>query len=143
MEYLLSSILDGKAEVGQDYLDAFVIAILGFAIVFCVLVVLMFIIKIMGVAGDKAPSVIAKMPKISFKKKKGEESVETVESAVAEVAADAPKAEGTCGDLLLVNTEEKDAAMIMAIVADSTGTPLNELRFKSIKRIDNDKESEK
>ncbi|MCQ2602698.1 MAG: OadG family protein [Clostridia bacterium] len=139
MEYLLSSILDGKAEVGQDYLDAFVIAILGFAIVFCVLVVLMFIIKIMGVAGDKAPSVIAKMPKISFKKKKGEEVVET---ETAEVS-DAPKAEGTCGDLLLVNTEEKDAAMIMAIVADRTGTPLNELRFKSIKRIDNDKESEK
>ncbi len=140
MEYLLSSILDGKAEVGQDYLDAFVIAIIGFAIVFCVLVVLMFIIKLMGIAGDKAPAVVAKMPKISFKKKKGEEVAE--ETATAEVS-DAPKAEGTCGDLLLVNTEEKDAAMIMAIVADSTATPLNELRFKSIKRIDNDKESEK
>ena len=26
--------------------------------------------------------------------------------------------------------------MIMAIVADATQTPLNELRFKSIKRVD-------
>jgi hypothetical protein len=29
--------------------------------------------------------------------------------------------------------------MIMAIVADSTGTPLNELRFVSIKKVEEEK----
>ena len=35
-------------------------------------------------------------------------------------------------------TDERDAAMIMAIVADQTNTPLNELRFKSIKRVEDE-----
>ena len=48
-------------------------------------------------------------------------------------------AQGTCGELKLINTDERDAAMIMAIVADETNTPLNELRFKSIKRVEEDK----
>ena len=51
----------------------------------------------------------------------------------------APVAAGTCGELKLINTDERDAAMIMAIVADTTGTPLNELRFKSIKRVEEEK----
>lgn len=55
----------------------------------------------------------------------------------ASATTDAPAlANGTCGELKLVNTDERDAAMIMAIVADATQTPLNELRFKSIKRVD-------
>ena len=48
-------------------------------------------------------------------------------------------ANGTCGDLKLINVEERDAAMIMAIVADNLGTPLNELRFKSIKKVEDEK----
>ena len=40
--------------------------------------------------------------------------------------------------LKLINTDERDAAMIMAIVADQTNTPLNELRFKSIKRVEDE-----
>ena len=36
---------------------------------------------------------------------------------------------------LLYDTPDRDAAMIMAIVADQMGKPLNELRFKSIKEV--------
>ena len=35
----------------------------------------------------------------------------------------------------LYDVDDKDAAMLMAIVADKMGKPLNELRFKSIKEV--------
>ncbi len=37
------------------------------------------------------------------------------------------------GELKLTNCSEKDAALIMAIVADNSGIPLENLRFNSIK----------
>lgn len=58
----------------------------------------------------------------------------------AEPAAAAPEAKepapGTFGSVKLYNTQPKTAAMIMAIVADKTNTPINELRFISIKQVD-------
>ena len=44
-------------------------------------------------------------------------------------------APGSAGRLLLHDVEPKTAAMIMAIVADKMGKPLNELRFISIKEV--------
>lgn len=38
----------------------------------------------------------------------------------------------SAGDLELVGTDEKTAAVIMAIVSDKSGIPLNRLQFKSI-----------
>ena len=40
------------------------------------------------------------------------------------------------GSLKLKNCDEKTAAMIMAIVADDSGIPLEELVFKSIKLVE-------
>ena len=57
---------------------------------------------------------------------------ETVREAPA---ADAPKAPGAAGQIKLYNVEPKTAAMIMAIVADKMGKPINELRFISIKEV--------
>ena len=51
-------------------------------------------------------------------------------------ATEAPKAPGSAGQLKLYNVEPKTAAMIMAIVADKMGKPLNELRFISIKEVE-------
>lgn len=39
------------------------------------------------------------------------------------------------GNLKLKNVDEPTAAMIMAIVSDESGIPLQELRFKSIKLL--------
>ena len=50
--------------------------------------------------------------------------------------AELPKAPGAAGQLKLYNVEPKTAAMIMAIVADKMGKPLNELRFLSIKEVE-------
>lgn len=116
-------------------LDALVISAIGFAIVFVVLIILMCIVLLMGLAADKGHVVTDKIP--WFGKKKKEE-----DAAAEETVAEQPLAAGTCGELTLIRTEERDAAMIMAIVADATDTPLNQLRFKRIERLD-DAEVEK
>ncbi len=45
-------------------------------------------------------------------------------------------APGSAGHIKLNNVEPRTAAMVMAIVANKTGKPLNELRFISIKEVD-------
>ena len=56
--------------------------------------------------------------------------------AAAPAAPAAPAAApGTAGELKLYDTDPRDAAMVMAIVADKLGKPLNELRFKSIREV--------
>ena len=52
-----------------------------------------------------------------------------------EYEAIAPAAPGVAGQLKLHDVEPNSAAMIMAIVADKLGKPLNELRFISIKEV--------
>lgn len=55
--------------------------------------------------------------------------------AVIPVPAEPPKssaAPGSAGQVKLYGVEPKTAAMLMAIVANKTGKPLNELRFISI-----------
>ena len=51
------------------------------------------------------------------------------------VQAPVPAAPGSAGKLKLHDVEPKPAAMLMAIVADKMGKPLNELRFLSIKEV--------
>lgn len=46
---------------------------------------------------------------------------------------DSTPAPGSCGSVKLFDVPDKEAAMIMAIVADELETPLNELKFVSIK----------
>ena len=53
-------------------------------------------------------------------------------------AAPVAEAPGTAGELKLYDTDPRDAAMIMAIVADTLGKPLNQLRFISIKEVKDD-----
>ena len=53
----------------------------------------------------------------------------------APAPVEAPAAPGTAGQLKLYDTPPKTAAMLMAIVADKMGKPLNELRFISIKEV--------
>ena len=73
------------------------------------------------------------------KEKKVAAHSDAAKAAIAAVpeapAADAPAAPGTAGKLKLYDVEPKTAAMLMAIVADKMGKPLNELRFISIKEV--------
>ena len=47
-----------------------------------------------------------------------------------------PAAPGSAGQIKIHNVPPKTAAMLMAIVADKLGKPLNELRFISIKEVE-------
>ncbi len=55
--------------------------------------------------------------------------------AQPEVKSEPVKAPGSAGQVKLHNVPPKTAAMLMAIVADKMGKPLNELRFISIKEV--------
>ena len=70
--------------------------------------------------------------------KKGSKAAEAVQTVpAAEPVSEEPKpvAPGSAGELKLHDVEPKTAAMLMAIVADKLGKPLNELRFISIKEV--------
>ena len=70
------------------------------------------------------------------KKKPAKNKQADVPAAV--VPAEAPQkpaAPGSAGQIKLHNVEPRTAAILMAIVADKTGKPLNELRFISIKEV--------
>ena len=61
-------------------------------------------------------------------------------AAAAAAPASAPKAvpalaTGTAGECKLYNVGDREAAMLMAIVANKLGKPLNTLRFKSMKEV--------
>ena len=113
-------------------LDAAVVALLGWAVVFFGLILLMAVVIAMGKV------FMAKDKKAAGKMAAAKEAVASVSVAVPAAAA-APVAEipapGTAGQLKLYDTNPKTAAMIMAIVADKMGKPLNELRFISIKEV--------
>ena len=97
-------------------LDAGIVALLGYAVVFFGLILLMIVVMIMGkifIAKEKKAAVAAPAP--------------------APVEVPKAVAPGTAGELKLHDVEPKTAAMLMAIVADKLGKPLNELRFISIK----------
>ena len=138
---ILSSVLNRDEPMNP--LDALLLAVIGIAVVFVVLIVLMLIIFLMGKVFDGSEKLKEKHPewgeklhnakaKMMFWKKR-EKQPEIAETEVKETA------NGTCGELKLINVSERDAAMIMAIVADETGTPLNELRFVSIKKVEEEK----
>jgi Na+-transporting methylmalonyl-CoA/oxaloacetate decarboxylase gamma subunit len=99
-----------------------VAALLGYAVVFAGLIVLMLVVIAIG-----------KFFQARDKKK----VAAPVEEAPAPqpVAAPAPTAPGSAGGIKLYDVEPKTAAMLMAIVADKMGKPLNELRFISIKEV--------
>ena len=103
--------------------EAAVVALLGYAVVFLGLVLLMLVVIVMGkifIARDKKalkniPAAPVPVPSVAEEKK--------------------PVAPGAAGQLKLHDVEPKTAAMLMAIVADKMGKPLNELRFISIKEV--------
>ena len=92
-------------------------SLVGILVVFFALVLLMGVIKVLLAATDERKA--------------------AAPAAAAPAASDKPKAlaPGTAGDIKLYDTDLRDAAMIMAIVADELKKPLNELRFISIREV--------
>lgn len=68
-------------------------------------------------------------------KKAGQVEAEDV-AATPAVKKEPVLAPGSAGKIKLNGVEPKKAAMLMAIVANKTGRPLNELRFISIREVE-------
>ena len=94
-------------------------ALIGFVLVLVVLIVLMGFIYLLSYIVRKFAD-----------RKKAAPATEEPAAAVAPELAP-----GSSGSIKLYNVDERTAAMVMAIVADELQTPLNELRFISIKEV--------
>ena len=105
-------------------LNAAIVAGLGYAVVFFGLILLMCVITILGKAFQAAEA-----------KQKAAAAAAPAAEAPAALAVSADPAPGSAGKLKLHDVEPKTAAMLMAIVADKMGKPINELRFISIKEV--------
>jgi len=70
-----------------------------------------------------------------FTKAKTPEPV-AVSAPIVTETPERPAAPGSAGQVKLHGVAPKTAAMLMAIVADKMGKPLNELRFISIKEVE-------
>jgi len=106
--------------------DAAITAVFGYAVVFSGLIILMIVLYCTG----------------AYFKSKDAKAEEASKASVQKAAAvpEAPKAElplapGSAGHIKLFDVPDKEAAMIMAIVADKMQKPLNELHFISIKEV--------
>ena len=100
------------------------VALLGYAVVFVGLIALMAVVLVMG--------------KIMVAKKA--KTAAAAPAPAAPAAAPAPKAApvlaaGTAGECKFYNVGDREAAMLMAIVANKLGKPLNTLRFKLMKEV--------
>ena len=107
--------------------NAAIVALMGYLVVFFGIVLLMCVIMAMG-----------KIFVAKANKAKAAAQPQTAAAApvtVTPVAAAPAQAPGTAGQLKLHDVPPKTAAMLMAIVANQMGKPLNELRFISIKEV--------
>ena len=99
------------------------VALLGYAVVFIGLIALMVVVMIMGKVMSAKKTAPAAAP-----------AAATAAPAPPPKAAPA-LATGVAGECKLYNVGDREAAMLMAIVANKLGKPLNTLRFKSMKEV--------
>ena len=98
---------------------AALIVVLGMAVVFFGLILLMYVTKITGKI-------------MQSREKKADVHTEAPAAVPAPAKAASPD---SAGEIKLHDIPDKTAAMLLAIVADKLGKPLNELRFISIREI--------
>ena len=99
---------------------AALIVVLGMAVVFFGLIIMMFVTKIAGA--------------IINRKNTAASAAAPAAASAAPAVPNAP-APGSAGKIALHDVPDKTAAMLMAIVANKLGKPLNTLRFKSMKEV--------
>ena len=127
----MNPVIQLTVERGQHLTTAemFLNAGIVILVVFGVLLLMYILISLSGL-------IIQAITKAGSKKEPEKAPAAAPAAAPAVAAAAASEEVFSSGSLKLKNCDEKTAAMIMAIVADDTGIPLNELVFKSIKLVE-------
>ena len=96
-------------------------ALLGYAVVFFGIILLLIVVTVMG--------------KIMVSSQRKAATAAAATTAPVAEPAPLPEAKGTAGELKLHDVPDKEAVLIMAIVAHKMQKPINELRFRSIKEV--------
>lgn len=121
---------DMDMPLGEKLVFALQVSLFGIIMVFLLLIILAVLIMIISRVVRLGENIAAK---------KGKKNTDSDAPAPAQQAAAAgtpllgTQSQGT---LDLDGVDEPTAAVIMAIVSDESGVPLNRLLFKSIKKID-------
>ena len=108
--------------------EAILRSVIGITTVICILAVIAGLILL-----------VSKAIRALEAKTAGKKAVEAPAPAAAAPAGIPMPAGMNQGELELIDTDEKTAAVIMAIVSDKSGIPLNRLSFKSIKLMEDEK----
>ncbi len=119
-------LLTGKALETSDVL---MVCVVGIVVVIVELALIAFCIT--GVS-----KAINGLTKATKKKMKAEAPASVAPAQAAAPAQATSVAVAVKKDPELIDVDEKSAAIIMAIVSDESGIPLERLAFKSIKKID-------
>ena len=125
----MNPVIQLAVERGQklSYAEMFLNAGIVILVVFGVLFLMYILISLSGKLMQSISNIGAK-----------KEPAKAAPAEAAPAAPAAPEEVFSSGSLKLKNCDEKTAAMIMAIVADDSGIPLEELVFKSIKLVEKD-----
>lgn len=129
MKYTLLAAAAATAGKEISIGEAAVTAVFGYCVVFFGLIILMCVLYGTGAYFK------SKDEKANAAKKAAAAAEAPAKTAPAAPAPEKPKAPGSAGHIKLHYVPDKDAAMIMAIVADKMQKPINELHFISIKEV--------
>ncbi len=102
------------------------IAVMGYVVVFFGIILLLIVVVVMG-------KVMAASSKRAAAKAAA--AAPAAGSAPSAGAVSPPEARGAAGEVKLHDVDDRDAAIIMAIVAHQLQVPINRLRFRSIKEV--------
>lgn len=111
--YILAHAVSAQTTTQPDYIALAMVAVMALAVVIMV---------------------IRKHAELQKKAAQTNNTEVTANATVVKTASTAT-APGSAGPIKIYDVEPKTAAMVMAIVAEKTGKPLNELRFISIKEV--------
>ncbi len=114
-------------EMKMPFTEALMVSLIGLVTVVVILAVIAVLIIMISKAIRGLEASLSKKSKAA-------------PAAAAPVPAGTPMPAGMMqGDVELIDTDEKTAAVIMAIVSDKSGIPLNRLSFKSIRLMEDNK----
>ncbi len=120
---------DMSMSLGEKFLYALQVSLFGIVIVFALLIILAILIMIIS-------RIVRAGESIASNKKKKAEAPAAPAQVQAQTAGTPLPDTLSQGSLVLEGVDEPTAAVIMAIVSDESGIPLNRLLFKSIKEKD-------
>ena len=115
--------------------ESTVIAVLGYVVVFTGLLLLLCVVFLLGRILTRRRARAARASAAEAARSAPLKEVTEVHDITDLHRPDSPPAPGSAGAVKLYDVPDRVAAMLMAIVADNMGRPVNEIRFKSIKEL--------